>query len=538
MPNQDEARDWDWVPRAPWGRNLEAVKAALLLTLLTAFVASSARADGEVSEAHTIVEAGASQSTSPGVWEFHPTYSVSVLRLDESGQGLGGRVTLLLSPEFAGVREFSADAVARLANDGPLYLKVSAGTAWLPADGWWPPRLRAGAEVGLTAIRSAFGLEAGIATVYTFPPSRPGGGEWVISAGIGILWGFGAPSRAPVLSHIEDPATGQPAWSRGGFAESHGPVLTNGLGGVIGRPSPAAHSETQPLRFEGRDVIHQILLLRKPGDVMSWWNAEKVDRWTQPLSALEEKYIEAMSSPTVPEPIRMWPPVTPANLTADQVEEMEHLGGKLADRQGYSNWKNRHRILKHYFMTHPANIRLLMQLYAVSRDANLLAFSLERGWQMGSGKEMFTEQDVSRLGAATEFFTMLATTVAGGKLLNAARPVVERGAQPLEPAGSGSAGEAHSPDATGQVIPLDRARLARTPSSPAARPLPAVDEEPLAATGTDGAPVIRRQAAPGNGPTIASLEPPGGGRAQGQLDPGTQPGASTGSRGTIQARDG
>jgi len=45
-------------------------KVALLLTLLAAFVASSALAGGEVSEAHAIVEAGASQSTSPGVWEL------------------------------------------------------------------------------------------------------------------------------------------------------------------------------------------------------------------------------------------------------------------------------------------------------------------------------------------------------------------------------------------------------------------------------------------------------------------------------------
>ena len=228
--------------------------------------------------------------------------------------------------------------------------------------------------------------------------------------------------------------------------------------GVVGRPSAAARSETQPLRLEGRDVIHQILLLRRPGDVMSWWNSEEVDRWTQPLSEWEEKYIEAMSSPTVPEPIRMWPPVTPESLPADQVEEMERLWGKLADPQGYSNWKNRHRILKHYFMTHPATVRLLMQMYEVSRDANLLAFSLARGWQMASGKGMFTDQDVSRLGAAAEFFTMLATTVAVGNLLQAARPVAER---------SGSAGGGHLPDATNGSPPSAGPAHLAAPSLPA-----------------------------------------------------------------------
>ena len=108
---------------------------------------------------------------------------------------------------------------------------------------------------------------------------------------------------------------------------------------------------------------------------------------------------------------------------------------------------------------------------------------------------------------------MLATTVAGGKLLKAARPVTERSAQPpLEPASSGSTGEVRSPGATGQVIPLDRARIPRNPPpSPAAQPLSSVDEQPLAATGTDGGPVLRHQAAPGNRPTVASLEPPGQG---------------------------
>lgn len=488
---------------------MRLTKAAVLMTLLIPFVASRALAGGEASGAHAIVEAGASQSTVPGVWELFPTYSVSVLRLDGAGQGFGGRVTLLPSPELAGVRELSADAMARFANDGPLYLKVIAGAAWLPANGLWPPRVRSGAEVGLTAIRSAFGLEAGIAAVYTFPPSRPGDGEWVISAGMGILWGFGAPSRAPALTHLETPVTERPAGNPDRFAGPHGAVLTSGLGGEGGRPSVAAWSETQPLRIEEQGVIYQILLLRKPGDVMAWWSAEDVDRWTQPLSALEEKYIEAMSSPTVPEPIRMWPKVTPDSLTADQVEEMEHLWGRLPDPQGYSNWKNRHRILKHYFVTHPATVRLLMQLYEVSRDANLLAFSLERGWQMASGKEMFTDQDVSRLGAAAEFFTMMATTVAGGKLMKAARPVVERGVQPpLEPTASGSVGEVRSPGEPGQVIPLDRARTPRTPSSPAARPLPSADEEPLSATGTDGSPSTRRQSATGNEPAVASLKRP------------------------------
>ena len=77
---------------------MRLTKAAVLMTLLTLFVTPRTLAASEVSEAHAIVEVGASQSTVPGVWDFHPTYSVSVLRLDESGQGFGGRVTLLSTP--------------------------------------------------------------------------------------------------------------------------------------------------------------------------------------------------------------------------------------------------------------------------------------------------------------------------------------------------------------------------------------------------------------------------------------------------------
>jgi hypothetical protein len=70
--------------------------------------------------------------------------------------------------------------------------------------------------------------------------------------------------------------------------------------------------------FGERDVIQQILLLQKPGVVMSWWNSgpgEDLQHWSHPLSEWEHKYAEAMSAATVPEPIRMWPLVTPERLT-------------------------------------------------------------------------------------------------------------------------------------------------------------------------------------------------------------------------------
>jgi hypothetical protein len=88
-----------------------------------------------------------------------------------------------------------------------------------------------------------------------------------------------------------------------------------------------------------RDVIQQILLLRKPGDVLSWWNSgpgEDIQHWTHPLSEWERKYAEAMSAETVPEPIRMWPLVTPERLTSEQREAMVRLlGTGAAAAEGY-----------------------------------------------------------------------------------------------------------------------------------------------------------------------------------------------------------
>ncbi|HVG57511.1 MAG TPA: hypothetical protein VNA24_03095, partial [Hyalangium sp.] len=105
-----------------------------------------------------------------------------------------------------------------------------------------------------------------------------------------------------------------------------------------------------------------------------------------------------------------------------------------AAAEGYAHWENRRRIVNHYVLTHPATLQQLLGVYGLARDFNPLHFALERGWQMGSGQEMFTEQKVSQLGAAQEFFTALAVGVAAGKLMTATRPVPGWGVpEPVEP---------------------------------------------------------------------------------------------------------
>src|SRR5690349_2846144 len=97
---------------------LRPIQGAALITLLTVFVAAQALAADEPSEAHAIVEAGTSQGTALRAWEPRQSFSASMLRLGEMGQGFGARLTLLPPPNFAGTWEFSADAVVRLANEG------------------------------------------------------------------------------------------------------------------------------------------------------------------------------------------------------------------------------------------------------------------------------------------------------------------------------------------------------------------------------------------------------------------------------------
>jgi hypothetical protein len=219
-----------------------------------------------------------------------------------------------------------------------------------------------------------------------------------------------------------------------------------------------------------RDVIQRILLLRKPRDVALWWASgpgEDIQHWSHPLSEWKRQYAVDMSAETVPEPLRMWPLVTPQRLTPEQTEDMERrLGTGAAAAEGYAHWENRRRIVKHYYMTHPATLQALLGVYGLARDTNPLHFALERGWQMGSGQEMFTAREVSQLGAAQEFFTALAAGVAAGKLMTATRPVPGWGVpEPVEPVRPGKV-EAPPAPAPGTLAPSAELVQALTGKNP------------------------------------------------------------------------
>jgi hypothetical protein len=199
---------------------------------------------------------------------------------------------------------------------------------------------------------------------------------------------------------------------------------------LLGTAPPA---DTARLKvFGARDVVHQICEIQKPGDVADWWAREPKahpDQWAHPLSEWEQYYITAFRSPDVPTAIQMREPVDPAHLTAEDAQRATALfGTDPASAQLYANFENRRRIMAHYVLSHPATVRLQLGLYRLIRDVNPIHFAFERGWQIGSGKEMFTDRDVSRLGAAGEFLLALALGVAVDKAVAAARmPVAGTG---------------------------------------------------------------------------------------------------------------
>jgi hypothetical protein len=189
----------------------------------------------------------------------------------------------------------------------------------------------------------------------------------------------------------------------------------------------AAHPAANP-----NDIVLKINEIDLPADVAEFW-AESVrphrGDWAGPLTELERNYIAAFRDPSTPEVLRMRVPVNPDRLTGEERGEADSWFGTGSDSaQRYANYENRRRILANYVYKHPATVQLELGLYRFVRDINPIHFAFERGWQIGSGKEMFTEQDVSRLGAAGEFLLSLALVYGISKGLSAIKPSPQFGA--------------------------------------------------------------------------------------------------------------
>jgi subtilisin family serine protease len=187
---------------------------------------------------------------------------------------------------------------------------------------------------------------------------------------------------------------------------------------LVTPPAPAEEEPAAAARV--RDVVVMISDVGKPGDVADYWHGQARTDWAQPLSALERGYVEAFTDARTPAPLRMRAPVDAAHLTADERGEAARWFG--GDAAQYANYETRRRIVANYVYVHPATIRLELGLYRLIRDINPIHFAFERGWQIGGGREMFTGDDASRLGAAGEFFLALAVIWGVGRVLEGVRP--------------------------------------------------------------------------------------------------------------------
>ena len=175
------------------------------------------------------------------------------------------------------------------------------------------------------------------------------------------------------------------------------------------------------------DLVRELVTRQpKPGPFLEQYAAESEahpEAFAAPLTEGEQMYLQYFASDGVPEAIRLNTIADPDNLTDAQKQQAHAQFGEGPEAlTKFANAENRRLIATHYTMTHPATVRLQLGLYRLVRDANPLHFALERGWQVGGGKEMFTQEDKSRLGAAAEFFAAIGLMYGAGKALQAARP--------------------------------------------------------------------------------------------------------------------
>lgn len=165
----------------------------------------------------------------------------------------------------------------------------------------------------------------------------------------------------------------------------------------------AAKDERRPAVDQDGSVLNVLARANLPGDIERWRTNElhaNPGRYAGPLSIKEQAYLEYFKLLIL----------DPGKLDSDYQRRAEKLFGDDPERNSkYVNVKSRDVILQHAVWTSPQGQEMLLGGYRLLRDTNPLHFSLERGWQIGSGKEMFTDKEVSRLGAGVEFALAVGT---------------------------------------------------------------------------------------------------------------------------------
>jgi hypothetical protein len=199
-------------------------------------------------------------------------------------------------------------------------------------------------------------------------------------------------------------------------------MLRNNRYAIVVRPRFASASATiEP------DAVFTHILGKKPGDVYDWGKGEFTEnaaRYAHPLTAGETADLAHCDLE----------PIDARTLTEDQAQEAARLFGHGPEaRTLYANWRSRARIINHYKFHHPATKAGLMTYYRFARDLNPAWFAFERGWQLGTGKEMFTNEPVSRTQSALEFLLGIGVIKVFGTLMKAGRGAEAPEARPAKP---------------------------------------------------------------------------------------------------------
>jgi hypothetical protein len=169
------------------------------------------------------------------------------------------------------------------------------------------------------------------------------------------------------------------------------------------------------------NVLEGIESNPRPLDAANWWKRQPPSSVADALDDEEQGYLEVFTSSAVSTELQIGRGIAdPSALTVEEQQKAAKLfGADPAAKQQFANYENRRRIIAHYTLTHPATIAYEMGLYRLSRDLNPVTFVMERVYQVITGKEAFTDADISRLRASVE----LLLPVAIGRLFNLVRVV-------------------------------------------------------------------------------------------------------------------
>lgn len=169
------------------------------------------------------------------------------------------------------------------------------------------------------------------------------------------------------------------------------------------------------------NVLDDIRMNPRPLDASDWWRRQPPGSMCDELDGEELDYLEFFTSSEVPTILHIgWGIASADNLTPEEQKRAERYFGAAPDaKTKLANYENRRRIVAHYALTHPATVAYEMGLYRFSRDANPPFFVFERIYELITGKEAFTDQDVSRLNAGVD----LLIVVVVGRVFKLVRPV-------------------------------------------------------------------------------------------------------------------